>query len=597
MGDEIARGRCNKYLIQCYEEVCKSIEERVQKTLLWKNAKPSLPGSPCHCRYHGVAPHGGAARSNFNTLCYIDDAIVFSNSWAQHVDHIRRFLTAIQASGLQLSATKCKIVYPDVTMLDMQISRYGLATTGHKVAAVTDVLAPTTMAALHRVVGMFGYYRNFIENFLRIARPLNDLKKASGKYAPGARIIWTDECEAAFKELKSRLSSTPILAHPKYDRPFILHTDASKDGFGAVLSQIWMADDYRAAETPDVAFDRMPDASFTISNRTPDVDLDRTRTPNAGLTGSDRTPDIAFDRMPDAGFAGFTGLDRMTDVDFDRTQDAGFNSWDRTPDVAFDRTVTPDAGLTGLNRAQDIDLDRTRMLNAGFIGFSTMTLDAGQNVSQDMTSFTTVVENSDWMHAYQRHPTFSSIYRSLQTGAGTSEDIGFSLNPDGLLLFRTTQGDRICLPANKLRQTFHTAHDVLGHFGRANTHARVMDTFYRPGLATAVAEYVRHCPECSVNKLHNIRMVQELGRIDAKRIPDAYEAVNIDFIVNLPKSGQYDAIMVIVDRFTKAGTFIPCTSNFTAENAASMFFDRIVSMGFLPTKFITDRDPRLVRTF
>jgi len=273
----------------------------VQKTLLWKNAKPSLPGSPCHGRYYGVAPHGvaaaavaavslpsarhtGAARSNFNTLCYIDDAIVFSNSWAQHVDHIRRFLTAIQASGLQLSATKCKIAYPDVTMLGMQISRYGLATTGHKVAAVTDVPAPTTMAALHRVVGMFGYYQNFIENFSCIARPLNDLKKASGKYAPGARIIWIDECETAFKELKSRLSSTTILAHPKYDRPFILHTDASKDGFGAVLSQIWMADDYRAAETPDVAFDRMPDAGFTVSNRTPDVDLDRTRTPNAGLT-------------------------------------------------------------------------------------------------------------------------------------------------------------------------------------------------------------------------------------------------------------------------------------------------------------------------
>jgi len=304
------------------------------------------------------------------------------------------------------------------------------------------------MAALHRVVGMFGYYRNFIKNFSRIARPLNDLKKASGKYAPGARIVWTDECETAFKELKSRLSSTPILAHPKYDRPFILHTDASKDGFGAVLSQIWTADDYQVT---------------------------RTRTPDTGL--------------------------------------------DKAPGVAFDRTRKPDTG-------------------------------------QDMTSFTTVAENSDqWMHAYQCDPAFSSIYRSLK--AGTSKDIGFSLNMDGLPLFRTTQGDRICLPANKLRETLHTAHDVLGHFGRAKTHARVMDTFYRPGLATAVAEYVRHCPECSVNKLHNNRMVGELRRIDAERVPEAYKAVNIDFIVNLPKSGPYDAIIVVVDRFTKAGTFIP----------------------------------------
>jgi len=260
-------------------------------------------------------------------LCYIDDAIVFSNSWAEHVDHVRRFLTAIRASGLQLSATKCKIVYPDVTMLGMQISRYGLATTKDKVAAVTDLPTPTTMAALHRVVGMFGYYRNFIENFLCIARPLNDLKKASGKYAPGAKIIWTDECKTALKKLKSQLSSTPILAHPKYDRTFILHTDASKDGFGAVLSQIWTADDYRVAESSDGRQERTPDAAF----------------PDAGFTGLDRTPDVAFDRM-------------------------------RTPVSSL-------------------------------------------SVSQDMTSFTTVVENSDWTHAYQCDPAFSSIYRSLQAGS------------------------------------------------------------------------------------------------------------------------------------------------------------------------------------
>jgi hypothetical protein len=148
------------------------------------------------------------------TLYYIDDAIVFSRTWAEHVAHVHRFLTTIRASGLQLSSTKCRIGYPDVTMLGIQISRYGLATTEEKVAVVTALPAPTTMAALHRVVGMFGYYRNFIRNFSRIVKPLNDLKKV-GKYTSGAKIIWTEECEAALAELKSRLSSTLILAHAK----------------------------------------------------------------------------------------------------------------------------------------------------------------------------------------------------------------------------------------------------------------------------------------------------------------------------------------------------------------------------------------------
>jgi hypothetical protein len=128
--------------------------------------------------------------------------------------------------------------------------------------------------------------------------------------------------------------------------------------------------------------------------------------------------------------------------------------------------------------------------------------------------------------------------------------MGFSLNPDGTLIFHTTHGNRICLPANKLWETLNTAHEVLGHFGHAKTHTRAMDTFYRPGLATAVAEYVRHCPECSVNKLHNTRMVGEFGRIDSEIIPEAFEAVNIDIIVNLLRCEGHDAIMVVIDRFT-----------------------------------------------
>jgi len=86
-----------------------------------------------------------------------------------------------------------------------------------------------------------------------------------------------------------------------------------------------------------------------------------------------------------------------------------------------------------------------------------------------------------------------------------------------MLLFRTTHGVRICLPINKLHEALHTAHDVLGHFGRAKTHARVMETFYRPGLATAVVEYVRHCPDCSVNKLHNSWMFGKPGVIGSKK--------------------------------------------------------------------------------
>jgi hypothetical protein len=82
-----------------------------------------------------------------------------------------------------------------------------------------------------------------------------------------------------------------------------------------------------------------------------------------------------------------------------------------------------------------------------------------------MTLLVMLTEDSGWPHAYRSDLAFGSVYRALE--AGTPNDTGFSLNPDGMLMFHTTQGNRICLPAEKLRETLHTAHDALGHFGRA----------------------------------------------------------------------------------------------------------------------------------
>jgi len=131
-------------------------------------------------------------------------------------------------------------------MLGMNVSRYGLHTIEEKVQAVMDIAPPRTIGELHRIVGLFGYYRNFIQNFAKVIKPLNDLKGGSKdpdeskevermKYTPSTKITWNEDCQKAFDRLKNRLSSSPILAHSLYDRPFILYMDASKDGFGAVL--------------------------------------------------------------------------------------------------------------------------------------------------------------------------------------------------------------------------------------------------------------------------------------------------------------------------------------------------------------------------
>jgi hypothetical protein len=198
-------------------------------------------------------------------LVYIDDVIAYSETWPEHMAHLRQLLGAAARCGLTFSLPKCRFGFTELTMLGLGLSCYGLHTIKDRVRAVLDLAAPTTMGELHRVLGMFGYYRMFIRNFAKIAAPLNELKKRdpdaqSKDYSSKLPIPWSDKCQAAYDELKHRLSSAPILAHPRYDRPFVLYTDASNISFGAVLTQVWTKEDYAMAadvmnrqESPAVA--------------------------------------------------------------------------------------------------------------------------------------------------------------------------------------------------------------------------------------------------------------------------------------------------------------------------------------------------------
>jgi len=103
-----------------------------------------------------------------------------------------------------------------------------------KVKAVTDYPVPTSKKAVRSFLGLTGYYRKFIPDFASIASPLTDLTR---KNQP-ATVQWTKECDVAFKTLKARISTHPVLASPDFSKGFVLLTDASGHGVGAVLTQL-----------------------------------------------------------------------------------------------------------------------------------------------------------------------------------------------------------------------------------------------------------------------------------------------------------------------------------------------------------------------
>ncbi len=162
---------------------------------------------------------------------YIDDLIIGSKSFEEHLEHIERLFGCLQKAKLQVKLSKCRFGRRKVIFLGHEVSDQGVRPNPAKVEAIQKMLPPTDIKGLRRFLGMTSYYRRFIQNYATIAEPLNRILQK------GALYKWNDACQAAFEALKSKLMTAPILVFPDFNQPFQLITDASDFGLGAVLAQ------------------------------------------------------------------------------------------------------------------------------------------------------------------------------------------------------------------------------------------------------------------------------------------------------------------------------------------------------------------------
>ena len=162
---------------------------------------------------------------------FLDDVVIFSKNASQHLEHLEEVFQRLVDAGLKLKPQKCMFGVNHIKYLGHNIGRKGIAPFEEKVQAVKEFPTPTTMTQVKSFLGMANYYRKFIKDFSRLARPLNELTKKSKVFQ------WSEDCQNSFMELKRRLVSAPVLAHANPSLPFRLTTDASRSGLGWVLEQ------------------------------------------------------------------------------------------------------------------------------------------------------------------------------------------------------------------------------------------------------------------------------------------------------------------------------------------------------------------------
>ena len=164
---------------------------------------------------------------------FIDDVLVGTETEDRHVECVDKLLDRMDECNLAVKPSKCHVGYTQVEYLGHVVGQGEIKPMSDKLGKIKDAPIPTTKKQVRSFLGLAGYYRSFVPHFSEIAAPLTD---ATQKNKPN-QVVWTAELQQSFRLLKEALSRDPICKLPDVSRPFVLRTDASDTGLGAVLLQ------------------------------------------------------------------------------------------------------------------------------------------------------------------------------------------------------------------------------------------------------------------------------------------------------------------------------------------------------------------------
>ena len=170
-------------------------------------------------------------------LIYLDDVIVFSEMPEEHLQRMCVVFDRLREHGLKLKPSKCNVFKSEINYLAHHVSQKGVLPLKKNLESIAQCPPPDTYTKVKSFVGLVGHYRHFIKGFAKIAAPLYDLTSGNNKDKKSEHVNLSPEALEAFDRLKAACLQAPILAFPDFDKPFLLETDASGRGLGAVLSQ------------------------------------------------------------------------------------------------------------------------------------------------------------------------------------------------------------------------------------------------------------------------------------------------------------------------------------------------------------------------
>lgn len=584
---------------------------------------------------------------------YIDDAIVYSPTWTDHMKDLDAVMSRFHEAGISLKLPKCKFAQPEVRYLGVRLSGDGQSTDPDNIKKVEDAVAPINHGELRSFMGLINYYRHFVPNFADMAEPLLDLqrfepvpsspssqetsasfptqpktsapssrtktaKKLKSKCAHGPKPWkWTSVEQAAFDALKKALVSAPVLAYPDFtgEYPFILDTDASNVGLGAVLSQRYPDGDHPIGY---YSYTLKPkERKWSTTEREAYAILKAVRYYRHILAGSpfkvvtDHASLRYLMGMKDPFGRIARWIAELQQYDFSIEQRPGKSHCNADalsrPPIVQPMVLDPadegeeDHGVTDLqallSNQDHLPSEELEEKSCSCHSMSVFT----SSLSHQVTMMPTMEE---LVLMQQQDPVLRGYIIFLRDGS--MDKVPADIKPllvdvsryalvGGMLhhIWQPAGTDRahsrIVLPQPVRKLALESYHEniLAGHRGFKGTYDRIRRKFYWPGLRHDVYEWVRSCIPCAERKKAKTGATSGMRAFEAGIRP--FEAISIDYLGPLPETVNGNKyILVVNDYMTRFVCAFPTKTN-DAEETADILVNKVFLEYGPPKTILSDR--------